>query len=118
MKMINLKSLVKKFLNMPILLKTDVIEFVNMEVRSLSDQTDKTKVVILTINHRIKGDISLYSNVRLTDYVVEAKPFMAVTDAEVMDMSGKLIFNASFLNVQKDHIEIIMPVDMVADQTA
>ncbi len=89
-----------------------------MEVKPLSDQTDKTKVVILTINHRIKGDISLYSNVRLTDYIVEAKPFMAVTNAEVMDMNGKLIFNASFLNVQKDHIEIIVPADAIADQTA
>ena len=103
---------------MPILLKTKVDEFVNMEVKSLSDQTDKTKVVILTINHRIKGDISLYSNVRLTDYIVEAKPFMAVTDAEVMDINGKLIFNASFLNVQKDHIEIIVPAGMIADKTA
>jgi len=84
----------------------------------LSDQTDKTKVVILTINHRIKGNISLYSNVRLTDYVVEAKPFIAVTDAEVMDINGKLIFNASFLNVQKDHIEIIVPDGMITDKTA
>ena len=103
---------------MQILLKTKVDEFENMEVKSLSDQTDKTKVVILTINHRIKGDISLYSNVRLTDYIVEAKPFMAVTDAEVMDINGKLIFNASFLNVQKDHIEIIVPAGMIADKTA
>ena len=82
----------------------------------MSDQTDKTKVVILTINYRIKGDISLYSNVRLTDYIVEAKPFMAVTDAEVMDMNGNLIFKTSFLNVQKDRIEIIVPADMVVNK--
>jgi len=84
----------------------------------LSDQTDKTKVVILTTNHRIKGYISLYSNARLTDYIVEAKPFIAVTDAEVMGINSKLIFNTSFLNVQKDHIEIIVPADMIADKTA
>ena len=84
----------------------------------MSAQTEKTKVVILTINHRITGYISLYSNSRLTDYIVEAKPFIAVTDAEVMGINSKLVFTASFLNVQKDHIEIIMPVDMVADQTA
>jgi len=88
-----------------------------MEVKSLSDQTDKTKVVILTTNHRITGYISLYSNARLTDYIVEAKPFVAVTDAEVMGINSKLIFNASFLNVQKDHIEIIVPADMIVDKT-
>jgi uncharacterized protein DUF6812 len=88
-----------------------------MEVKSLSDQADKTKVVILTTNHRIKGYISLYSNARLTDYIVEARPFIAVTDAEVMDINGYLIFNASFLNVQKDHIEIIVPADMITENT-
>ncbi len=89
-----------------------------MEVKPLNEQTDKTKVVILTANHRIKGYISLYSNARLTDYIVEAKPFVAVTDAEVMGINSKLIFNASFLNVQKEHIEIIVPADMIADKTA
>ncbi len=84
----------------------------------MNEQTDKTKVVILTANHRIKGYISLYSNARLTDYIVEAKPFVAVTDAEVMGINSKLIFNASFLNVQKEHIEIIVPADMIADKTA
>ncbi len=88
----------------------------NMEVKSLNEQTDKTKVIILTTNHRIKGNISLYSNVRLTDYIVEAKPFIAVTDAEVKDINGYLIFNASFLNVQKDRIEIIVPADRIADR--
>ncbi len=82
----------------------------------MNDQTDKTKVIILTTNHRIKGNISLYSNVRLTDYIVEAKPFIAVTDAEVKDINGYLIFNASFLNVQKDRIEIIVPADRIADR--
>lgn len=84
----------------------------------MNEQTDKTKVIILTTNHRIKGTISLYSNARLTDYIIEARPFIAVTDAEIMDINGNLIFNASFINVQKDHIEIIAPADMIADKTA
>ena len=84
----------------------------------MSAQTEKTKVVILTTNHRIRGYISLYSNARLTDYIVEAKPFIAVTDAEVMGINSKLVFTASFLNVQKDHIELIVPADMIVDKTA
>ena len=84
----------------------------------MSAQTEKTKVVILTTNHRITGYISLYSNARLTDYIVEAKPFIAVTDAEVMGINSKLVFTASFMNVQKDHIEIIVPADMIVEKTA
>ncbi len=84
----------------------------------MSAQTEKTKVVILTTNHRITGYVSLYSNARLTDYIVEAKPFIAVTDAEVMGIRSKLVFTASFLNVQKDHIEIIVPADMIVEKTA
>jgi hypothetical protein len=89
-----------------------------MEVKPVSAETEKTKVIILTTNHRIKGYISLYSNARLTDYIVEAKTFIAVTDAEVMGINSKLIFNASFLNVQKDHIEIIVPAEMIVEKTA
>ena len=84
----------------------------------MSAQTEKTKVVILTTNHRITGYISLYSNARLTDYIVEAKPFIAVTDAEVMGINSKLVFTASFMNVQKDHIEIIVPADTIVEKTA
>jgi len=84
----------------------------------LGEQTDKTEVVILTAQHRIKGNISLYLNARLTDYIVEAKSFIAVTDAEVTDINGTLIFHTSLLNVQKNHIEIIVPADMITDKTA
>ncbi len=84
-----------------------------MEDRALSAPIDKTEVVILTARYRIKGAIALYLNARLTDYITEAKAFIAVTDADVMNLDGTAIFHASFLDVQKDHIEIIVPVDMI-----
>lgn len=79
----------------------------------MSAPTNKTEVVILTARYRIKGAIALYLNARLTDYITEAEAFIAVTDADVMNIDGTAVFHASFLNVQKDHIEIILPADMI-----
>jgi hypothetical protein len=78
---------------------------------------DKEQVVILTRYYRIKGYIAHFSNTRLTDYIVESKSFIAVTNAEVMDIDGKKIFETPFLNVQRDSIEIIAPADMVKMST-
>src|SRR5438094_868523 len=41
---------------------------------------NKTKVTILTGTYRIKGYIELMPGARVTDYMVEAKDFIAVTD--------------------------------------
>ena len=69
----------------------------------------KTQVTILTGNYRIKGHIDLLPGARMTDYIVEAKGFIAVTDAEVWEVAGRQIFTAPFINVNRDHIEIIAP---------
>jgi Family of unknown function (DUF6812) len=73
---------------------------------------DKTKVIILTTYHRIIGMIAHFSNARLTDYMAEAKSFIAVTDAEVWNHSGSLVLTTSFLNIRRDQIEMIMPEDL------
>ena len=43
---------------------------------------NKTRVTILTGTYRIKGNIDLLPGARVTDYMSEAKGFIAVTDAE------------------------------------
>lgn len=68
-----------------------------------------TRVVILTGHYRIVGDIGLLPGARVTDYLAESKEFFAVTDAEVWDLNGRKITAASFMNINRDHVEIIMP---------
>jgi hypothetical protein len=41
--------------------------------------------------------------------MVESKDFIAVTDAEVWELAGRQVLNAPFINVSRDHIEIVMP---------
>lgn len=78
--------------------------------------TDKSEVLILTTNFSIRGKISLVPGARLTDYIVDAKAFIAVVDVEVKDKSGKLVLKSSFLDVNRDHIELIMPADLVVTE--
>jgi hypothetical protein len=70
---------------------------------------NRTRVTILTGTYRIKGNIDLLPGARVTDYMAEAKGFIAVTDAEVWEIVGRQVFTAPFLNVNRDHIEIIAP---------
>jgi hypothetical protein len=71
----------------------------------------RTKVTIFTGTYRIKGYIDLIPGARVTDYMAEAKEFIAVTNAEVWDpeLGGRQIITAPFLNVSREHIQIIAP---------
>lgn len=71
-------------------------------------ETNRTKVTILTATYRIKGYIELVAGARVTDYMVDSKDFIAVTDAEVRE-GDRLVMNTPFLNVSRQHIQIISP---------
>ena len=72
---------------------------------------EKTKVTILTSTYRIKGYIDLVPGARITDYMAEARDFIAVTGAEVWELQvgGRQVLSAPFINVSRAHVEIILP---------
>jgi hypothetical protein len=71
----------------------------------------KTKVTILTPTYRIKGHIELLPGARISDYMAEARDFIAVTNAEVWELQvgGRQVLSAPFISVSRQHIEIILP---------
>jgi len=77
----------------------------------MPENTTRTRVTILTASYRIKGFIDLIPGARVTDYVNDAKGFIAVTDAEVWELAvgGRQMIAAPFLNVSRDHIQVITP---------
>ena len=77
----------------------------------MDEREDKMKVRIFTGNYQITGVIELFQRARLTDYLTEAKTFIAVTQAEVLDRDNHKILKAPFLNVHRDNIEIILPAE-------
>lgn len=76
----------------------------------MSSET-RTKVTIFTSSYRVKGYIDLLPGARVTDYMTEAKGFIALTDAEVweLEVGGRQLLAAPFLNVSRDHIQVIAP---------
>lgn len=75
--------------------------------------TDQTRVIILTGHYRIIGRISVLPEARVTDFFCGSKEFIAITDAEVWDHDERKISSTSFMNINREHIEIIIPQDSV-----
>jgi len=75
----------------------------------MADYTAKTRVLILAGPYKIKGDIELLPGARITDYMIEAKPFFAVTDAEVWDLEGRKILAGGFFDVARDQVIVVLP---------
>jgi hypothetical protein len=75
-----------------------------------ADET-RTKVTIFTGSYRIKGFIDLLPGSRVTDFMTGSKEFIAVTDAEVfeLEIGGRQLMAAQFINVSRDHIQVIAP---------
>jgi len=72
----------------------------------------RKKVVILTGTYRIKGFIELVPGARVTDYILGAKDFIVVTDAEIWSIEGNgLVLSAQFVDVSRDQIEVITTTD-------
>ena len=78
----------------------------------MNENEDKMKVTIFTRNYRISGVIELFQSVRLTDYLLEAGSFIAVKNAEVLDKDNLKVLTSSFLSVNRDNIEIILPAEL------
>ena len=77
----------------------------------MDEPKTKTRVTILTSSYRVKGYIDLIPGSRVTDFMTAARDFIAVTDAEVWELQvgGRQVLAAPFLNVSRAHVEIIFP---------
>jgi hypothetical protein len=70
----------------------------------MGTRENMTKVMLLTDAYRITGYIDLVPGARVTDFMQEARQFVAVMDAEVYE-----VMVAPFIDVNRDRIEIITP---------
>jgi hypothetical protein len=74
-----------------------------------------TKDVILshiqTQTYHIRGYIHVRKDERLSDEVNEDKGFIAVTNAEVCNPEGAILYNCSFMIVNRAQIVWIMPIE-------
>ena len=75
----------------------------------MNSGNNKTRVTILTGTYRIKGYIDLIPGARLTDFLAEAREFIAVTDAEITEIGGRVVQSEPFLDVGRSQIHAIFP---------
>lgn len=76
----------------------------------MSAETKKT-VLILTGHYRIVADISIIAGSRVTDFLAESRDFIGLTNAEVLDHNGRMVAVTKFMNLQKNVIEIVIPME-------
>jgi uncharacterized protein DUF6812 len=76
-----------------------------------AEMQEKTKVTILTSSYRVRGYIDVLPGARITDFMAGARDFIAVVNAEVWELQpgGRQVAAAPFINVSREHIEIIFP---------
>jgi hypothetical protein len=68
-------------------------------------------VIIQTPTNRIQGMIHVRPGSRLKDEINQSEPFFAVTEATILDLSGKDLFQCEFVAINRDHIIWMMPLD-------
>lgn len=61
-------------------------------------------VHIQTSNHLIRGKFHLRLDERIKDELDRSDTFIAVTDAGIYDLKGELIYNCSFLTINRQDI--------------
>ena len=85
----------------------------------MAARENQTKVVILTTSYRIKGYIDVLPGARVTDYMVGAKGFIAVTEAGVWSVAGNgLVLSAEFIDVARDQIQVITVQELTQASSA
>ncbi|HNK62530.1 MAG TPA: hypothetical protein PKL78_04715 [Anaerolineales bacterium] len=67
--------------------------------------------IMQTTMHLIKGLVHVRQGERLKDELENHEEYMAVTNANVFDAKGDVVYSSLFLAVQKKQIVWIMPVD-------
>ncbi|MBI3732959.1 MAG: hypothetical protein HY259_05815 [Chloroflexi bacterium] len=79
---------------------------------------DTLRVIITTERHTILGSVFISPGNRLKDELNHEEQFLAVSDAQVFDITGAtLLYRAHFMSVHKRHILWILPTDeLLEDQ--
>ncbi len=70
-------------------------------------------VVIQTLTHRIVGSLHVRPDTRLKDEINQTELFLAVTEADLYDHAGNLLYRCNFLALNREAIIWILPQDQL-----
>jgi hypothetical protein len=66
---------------------------------------------IQTQTHHIRGYVHVRKGDRLSDEINIAITFLSVTNAEICNPEGEVLFTSEFLAINRSHIVWLMPID-------
>jgi hypothetical protein len=66
---------------------------------------------IQTQTYHIRGYVHVRAGERLSDEVNSSNNFLAVTNAEIYNSEGEILYTNDFLVVNRAHIVWLMPID-------
>jgi hypothetical protein len=72
---------------------------------------------IQTQTHQIKGFVHVRKGERLSDELNQNLPFLAVTNAEIYNDAGEILYTCDFLAVNRGHIMWILPLKERQEKT-
>lgn len=75
------------------------------------------KATIQTTTHQIQGYIHVRQDERVKDGLDRSEKFLAVTNAVILDLSGKITAECGFLSVNRDQIVWLIPADGQPDDS-
>ncbi len=89
------------------------------KVFSIRVDKNTLHVIIATERHTVIGFVYVRPGNRLKDELNDEERFIAVSDAQVFDMSGtNLLYKTHFMAMDKTHILWVLPTDeLVEDST-
>ncbi len=88
-----------------------VLEFEDDKGKIFTEVVTKIAVAVTmqTVTHRVAGNVHIRPDERLKDELDRDEPFLAVTEAQIVNSEGKTIQRADFLAVRRDQIVWVLP---------
>lgn len=74
-------------------------------------QKKKVDVVVQTTTHRILGVLHIHPDERMKDELDKANPFVAITNARILDEQGNELYRSDFIAIHRDQIVWILPLE-------
>jgi hypothetical protein len=77
---------------------------------------DPIPATIQTLTHRISGNVHIRRGERLIEELKSTGQFLAITEAKIYSIRGKLLYKSDFMTVNRDHVVWIMPDEEIFEK--
>lgn len=69
------------------------------------------EALIQTTQHLVRGYVHIRPQERVKDVINQDETFLAVTSAKIYDNSGKTVYQAKFIAINRAQILWVLPID-------